>query len=193
MIENARLKQCSYYGETDVWVHKAMEKYIAGKQVIIIGSTIPWYESMALFYKCQTPCTIVEYSPRNCNRDDLNYILVGEEKKYDVVISISSTEHDGLGRYGDPINPNADLESMDRFSKMLNPGGILLLAVPVGEDKLVWNVHRIYGSIRLPLLLKGWTVEEVYPLQKDWVNDPRVSRDTGISGGFQPLFILKKN
>ena len=35
-------------------------------------------------------------------------------------------------------------------------GGRLLLSVPVGPDALVWNLHRRYGAVRLPLLLHGW-------------------------------------
>jgi len=27
---------------------------------------------------------------------------------FDMVFSFSSIEHDGLGRYGDPLNPNGD-------------------------------------------------------------------------------------
>ena len=41
----------------------------------------------------------------------------------------------------------------------LRPGGKLLLTVPVGPDALVWNLHRRYGQLRLPMLLRGW--EEV--------------------------------
>ena len=28
----------------------------------------------------------------------------------------------------------------------------------VGADTVVWNLHRIYGRIRLPLLIEGWSV-----------------------------------
>ena len=31
-------------------------------------------------------------------------------EKFDVIFSISTFEHDGLGRYGDAINPDADIE-----------------------------------------------------------------------------------
>jgi hypothetical protein len=36
-------------------------------------------------------------------------------------------EHDGLGRYGDPINPFGDLESIARARCLLKHGGILFL------------------------------------------------------------------
>jgi hypothetical protein len=31
--------------------------------------------------------------------------------------------------------------------------GLLCLGIPVGQDALVWNAHRIYGNIRLPLVI----------------------------------------
>jgi len=57
------------------------------------------------------------------------------------------------GRYGDPLNPDADLQAMARVRSILKPGGLLLLTVPVGPDVLVFNLHRRYGPARLPLLL----------------------------------------
>lgn len=51
-------------------------------------------------------------------------------------------------RYGDPLNPNADLEMMEALLKNhMCPGGLLLLAVPVGKDTLVFNAHRVYGCV----------------------------------------------
>jgi hypothetical protein len=42
--------------------------------------------------------------------------------------------------------------------KHLAPSGLVYLAVPVGEDRVYWNAHRIYGEARLPLLLDRWDV-----------------------------------
>ena len=41
---------------------------------------------------------------------------------FDVVLSISSFEHDGLGRYGDPLNPDGDLAAMRSTRRLLKPG-----------------------------------------------------------------------
>lgn len=79
----------------------------------------------------------------------------------DFIFSYSSLEHDGLGRYGDPINPFADLvcfayrvpttvvdrklphlstlamqESIARAQCMLKPDGVLFLGFPVGPDQI---------------------------------------------------------
>ena len=54
-------------------------------------------------------------------------------------------EHVGLGRYGDKINPQGDLQAVSELKRVTAPGGDLLLVVPVsGEARLQFNAHRIY-------------------------------------------------
>lgn len=55
-------------------------------------------------------------------------------------------EHIGLGRYGDPINPNGDLQAITELVRVLKPGGSLLVAVPVGRERVCFNAHRIYDA-----------------------------------------------
>lgn len=54
-------------------------------------------------------------------------------------------EHVGLGRYGEPLDPNGDLKAMRELARVLAPGGDLLFVVPVGQPRVVFNAHRIYG------------------------------------------------
>jgi len=54
-------------------------------------------------------------------------------------------EHIGLGRYGEPIDPDADLKAINELIRVLAPRGSLLFVVPVGKPKIVFNAHRIYS------------------------------------------------
>jgi SAM-dependent methyltransferase len=54
-------------------------------------------------------------------------------------------EHIGLGRYGDPLDPEGDLKAMAELRRVLAPGGDLLFVVPVGQRRLMFNAHRIYS------------------------------------------------
>lgn len=54
-------------------------------------------------------------------------------------------EHVGLGRYGDPLDPEGDLKAMRELRRVLAPGGSLLFVVPVGRPRVCFNAHRIYG------------------------------------------------
>jgi SAM-dependent methyltransferase len=53
-------------------------------------------------------------------------------------------EHLGLGRYGEPLDPNADIKAIRELVRVLAPGGNLLVAVPVGRPRIRYNAHRIY-------------------------------------------------
>ncbi len=51
----------------------------------------------------------------------------------DRALSLSSFDHDGLGRYGDPINPIGDLVAMETVKQDLRSDGLLFLTVPIGS------------------------------------------------------------
>lgn len=53
-------------------------------------------------------------------------------------------EHIGLGRYGDPIDPEGDLKAIRELVRVLAPGGDLLVVTPVGRKRIQFNAHRIY-------------------------------------------------
>ena len=186
-IKKIQRKETFYYGETDLWLYQALEKYpIRGKDVAIVGSTIPWYESIIIAYGGRP--TTIEYNTIVTDDKRFTPITVEEfnqnPRKFDVILSISSIEHDGLGRYGDPINPKGDLEFMARAKKLLKEDGAMILAVPFGRDCLCWNAHRIYGRLRLPLLLKGWNILDTFGFKEEEL--------LGTLGNhsYQPVFYL---
>jgi hypothetical protein len=53
-------------------------------------------------------------------------------------------EHVGLGRYGDPLDPDGDLKAIGELVRVLAPGGDLLVATPVGRPRVEFNAHRVY-------------------------------------------------
>lgn len=177
-----------YYGETDAFLYAALDKHaIAGLDVVIVGSESPWYECICLHYGANV--TTIEY------RDIDNHIpgvtvltpdtFAQTPRKFDVVLSISSIEHDGLGRYGDPINPVGDLHAMKNFTDLLKPDGSLILAVPMGSDAIVWNAHRIYGKLRFPMLLQGWQVVDSFGFREE-LYEGKLGR-----WDIQPVWVLK--
>lgn len=81
---------------------------------------------------------------------------------FDLVMNCSTVEHVGLaGRYGvREQNVNGDLEAMDRLAKIMKPGAVMLLTIPVGLDAVFAPLCRVFGEKRLPLLLKGFSIEK---------------------------------
>jgi len=162
---------------------------IEDKHVCIVGSQKPWIEFICLLKKVKS-VTTVEYNPPLCNHPDLHIIsyddFVASDMTYDIVISYSSIEHSGLGRYGDELDPMGDIKAINEIQKHLSSDGVLLLGVPVGRDALSWNAHRIYGKLRLPLLLANF-------VEIEWLGTPKSFLDTCYpeNNGPTPLIVLE--
>ena len=89
--------------------------------------------------------TTVEYNEIVSSHPDHNSLtprelashwLSGSLPEYDFAVSYSSYEHDGLGRYGDPIDPWGDVWDVRRISCFVKPEGYLFLGVPMGPDQV---------------------------------------------------------
>lgn len=148
----------------------------------------PWVEAAALALGAES-VTTVEYNKLTYEHPRITTTTPSNisANDFDVAFSISSFDHDGLGRYGDPLNPVGDLEAMDFARALLKPGGLLFLTVPVGPDVTVFNLHRRYGRVRLPLLLRGW--EEVERLGWD---EKRLDAAASWRKTYEPVFVLRR-
>ncbi len=150
-------------------LYSILEKNVScvGKDIAVIGTQEPWIEAVFLQRGCKSVVT-VEYNvldikpevSEKFNWHSIHYAeFCASPKLYDLICSFSSVEHDGLGRYGDPMCASADFTAMAEIRKKLRANGRVLWGAPVGADVLVWNAHRIYGPIRLPRLLHGFRAE----------------------------------
>jgi len=76
---------------------------------------------------------------------------------FDVVVSLSSVEHFGLGRYGDELDLGADAAAMAEMRRVLRPGGALVFttSVTAGPPAIAFNAHRIYDLPAIRRLCAG--------------------------------------
>lgn len=58
--------------------------------------------------------------------------------------ALCSLEHFGLGRYGDPVDPEACFKCFDNIQKKLKKGGRLYISVPIGKERVEFNAHRVF-------------------------------------------------
>jgi hypothetical protein len=77
---------------------------------------------------------------------------------FDAVVSYSSVEHLGLGRYGDALNPWGDIIVIAKAWCVTKVNGSLTLAVMFNENKdyIRFNADRFCGKIRYPYLTSNW-------------------------------------
>lgn len=62
----------------------------------------------------------------------------------DSLSCLHTLEHFGLGRYGDPINPFGYESGLVNMAKILRSGGYFYLSVPIGQERVAFNAHRIF-------------------------------------------------
>jgi hypothetical protein len=87
------------------------------------------------------------------------------------IISIScmhTIEHIGLGRYGDRIDPEGDLKAIHELKRVTKLHGNILMVVPIGKSKLVFNAHRIYSCNQIIENFDGFTLNEFSLVPDDY-------------------------
>lgn len=90
-------------------------------------------------------------------RREVSGLMLGQ---FDACTCISTLEHIGLGRYGDPKEINGDYNALDAIYGVLKPGGVLILSVPFGHAGIAYDAHRVYDNERLNRMLDRFDIEE---------------------------------
>ena len=155
------------------------------KSVLVIGSQTPWVEGLCLGAGAGHVYTL-EYGKLATDHPGVT-VLTPEEflargragtLKIDVVVTASSLEHAGLGRYSDGLNPWGDVLALARAWCVSSAHARLVIAVPTsrsargreafseaqakvwGQDVLAWNSQRTYGPVRYPYLTTNWRFDQ---------------------------------
>ncbi len=95
------------------------------------------------YYDFRKPSVVL--SNLQCGVQDATR-LTFESNSIESLSCMHVIEHIGLGRYGDAVDNKGDLLAASELSRVIKPGGQLLIVVPVGADQTVrFNAHRIYS------------------------------------------------
>lgn len=134
-LEKVRNNSELNYGDKEL--NRLMHEYsslIKNKSFVVIGTQEPWIEAVA-YDIGSSKITTLDYTRKNYQElPTLEWLHVNDyledaiqNKKlehFDNIASFSSIEHSGLGRYGDPLSPNGDIEAVEQIHCMLKPGGL---------------------------------------------------------------------
>jgi SAM-dependent methyltransferase len=67
------------------------------------------------------------------------------ENYCDSISALHSIEHFGLGRYGDFIDYFGYKKGLDNIYKILKKGGKFYFSVPIGQQRVEFNAHRVFS------------------------------------------------
>lgn len=184
---------------------------VSGHNVLVIGSTTPWVEAIALAQGARHVWTL-EYANILTNHDRVTTLTPpmflerarrGSLPTFDTVVSASSVEHSGLGRYNDGLNPWGDILAVGRAWCTAAAHARLVIAIPMSPEMwgrqprnqteaaevegIYFNAHRVYGQVRFPYLVTNWRLEHRVDPRKsnpNWGHTVHVfKRHTGSDDG----------
>jgi hypothetical protein len=138
---------------------------------IDIGSRIDGFvANVASFRKIEVfDLRINKLNFKNIKFRKLNLNKINK-KLYNYADSISclhTIEHFGLGRYGDPIDPDSYKKGFNNLVKMLKSKGLLYISFPISNNnETFFNLERRFN----PKDILGWT-KELILLNFDFIDD----------------------
>lgn len=62
----------------------------------------------------------------------------------DSLSCLHAIEHFGLGRYGDPIDPQGYERAIANMAQLLKPDGRFYLSTPIGQERVEFNANRVF-------------------------------------------------
>jgi hypothetical protein len=135
------------YFHQDLWAARRI--YAARPPMHVdVGSRIDGFVAHVLTFM---PVTVVDIRPLESDVEGLTF-RQGDMCRLEgfatgsvpSVSSLHAVEHVGLGRYGDPIDPEGCFTALRELSRIVQPGGKLYIGLPVGRERLIFNSERIF-------------------------------------------------
>lgn len=116
-----------------------------------IGSRVDGY--ISILVSAGVRVNVIDVRPFNTKIDGLNFTVDDatfmnniSDETIDSVSALCSLEHFGLGRYGDPVRPDAWKLFIENLQKKVRTGGNIYISVPVsGRQRLEFNAHRVFA------------------------------------------------
>lgn len=137
-----------HYFHQDLWAARKIRERTP-KEHIDIGSRIDGFITHLLVFM---PVTVVDIRPIQSTvkgltflQDDATELAQFPNGSVDSLSSLNVAEHFGLGRYSDPIDPDACFKFMKALERVLAPNGRLYFSVPVGRERVEFNAHRVFA------------------------------------------------
>lgn len=134
-----------HYFYQAAWLARRLAVNIPEKHVDI-GSDIRMISVLSAF----VPTEFLDYRPLQaelsglvCGSGNLAALSRADES-FRSLSCLHVVEHVGLGRYGDPLDPEGSNKALGELQRVLAPKGRLYLSLPVGRERVCFNAHRVF-------------------------------------------------
>ena len=119
------------------------------KSILDIGSYRHYILGLLSFYDVTT----MDVRPRKTDIPNETALVSSatnfpvDTNMYDLVLSLCTLEHVGLGRYGDEFDIDGDQKCFNEMIRVLKPGGILVFTTTITKAQpIIWfNANRTYN------------------------------------------------
>ena len=137
-----------HYFFQDLWAAKKILK--SGiKTHYDIGSRLDSFISHCLIF-CKV--VMLDVRPLKSKIPGLEFIKADcmnmKNIKSNSITSLSAlhaVEHFGLGRYGDPIDPEGYIKAIKEMQRVTKKHGNIYYSGPIGKQRLEFNAHRVFN------------------------------------------------
>ncbi|CAB3399108.1 unnamed protein product [Caenorhabditis bovis] len=162
--------------DNNIWsLHNAFVDYqIRGKSGIFFGSVNPDAAEVAIKHEvghikflALEAYKIPKAFEKVAEITDYESFTETNISEFDFAASYYSIAQLGLGSYGEPVDAFWDFRILSIIKCAIKPGALVYLGIPIGIDGIVFNEYRIYGSIRLAMLIAGFDWIATYSPEED--------------------------
>lgn len=181
-----------HYTHQDTWAAQRIAEHAPARHVDV-GSRVDF----VCFLTAITKVAFVDIRPLEVDIEGLETIegsllaLPFADRSLESLSCLHVAEHVGLGRYGDPLDPNGTRKAIEELQRVLAPGGRLLFSTPVGRPRVCFNAHRIHDPVELLGLFDELELEEFAGVDDDGRfrrhRDPAELRDSAYACGMYRL------
>lgn len=185
----------AHYIYHPAWAARIIKRNSPAKH-IDISSTLHFCTLLSAFI----PTEFYDFRPAKLNLDNLSSAsadltnLFFASNSVDSISCMHTIEHIGLGRYGDPIDPEGDIKAIRELQRVTAKDGSLFFVTPVGKPRIQFNAHRIYSYEMIYDLFAGFELKDFSLItdNNEFIRnaDPALVKEQSYGCG---CFYFKKN